>query len=183
MGNLLSVQLQSNDGRIHVCEHCGYATMQRAAMRHHKSYMCRHRPDSRYRSGTSTVTLSAAPQASHLHSDSHGCSGCDGYHDHDDDYQVDEAFRDAIEQQLQQYMEATGEDLSPEGFEALSDMLLGILENGKSLLSQDPRTGCSTNQLCAPFVCTASAACWHAVDLYSSCDLCHVCASQLNLHV
>lgn len=137
MGNLLSVQQQSNDDRIHICDRCGFWTRHRATLRTHKARLCRINVDGRFRSGTSAITVSAT-QGPHVHDDSGACSGCADEHAADehaaDEYATEadnEQLRDAVNDQLRQYMQDTGDDLPPDMFAALSDLLVGIVGNGE----------------------------------------------------
>lgn len=76
--------------------------------------------------------MSATEPPQHVHDDSGGCSGCDEHaadeHAADRD---DEQLRDAVDDQLQQYLQQTGDDLPADMVAALSDLLVGIMGNGE----------------------------------------------------
>jgi hypothetical protein len=130
MGNLLSVNRVGYDGRIHICSRCGWSTPNRTALRVHLAYQCRIQSDGRWKRGSRTVTLSAQPagqQSSHDHHHE-GCSGCE---DQEPGQWDDEDLLAAINEQLQQLQEETGEQLCTEATAALADLLVGIMGNGK----------------------------------------------------
>ena len=67
-----------------------------------------------------------------MHSDSAGgCSGCEHAADEHAAERDDEQLRDAVDDQLWQYLQQTGDDLPPHMAAALSDLLVGIIGNGE----------------------------------------------------
>ena len=127
MGNVLSQYHRSSDERIHICDRCGYWTRHKSALRVHTLHACR-RSDGRFKTGRSAVTLDEPEHHhAHAHGPDTGCSACDGESDQYDD----DILRDAVQEQLEQYVAATGDDLSPDAVAGLSDLLVGIMGNGK----------------------------------------------------
>jgi hypothetical protein len=127
MGNVISA-----DASVYQCDQCNFCTTRRYQLRWHKANNCAQtsqKTDLRRRNTPASVILTPPP--SHDHSDhSHphdGCSGCD---DHDDMWQHEE-LRMEVEDQVQAYMEAAGEELAPETLAEVSDLLLGVITNGE----------------------------------------------------
>lgn len=144
MGNLLSVHQQGHDGRLHICDRCGFQATHKTALRVHRAHQCRLREDGRYVHARASVTLR---RPAHSHTDQQqqhdGHEHLDHGHEHHhhgqdccDEEQLDqtdsEQLRNAINEQVQQYMQETGEELCPESAAALADLLLGIMCNGKT---------------------------------------------------
>lgn len=130
MGNFLSIHQQRDDGRLHICDQCGFWTTNKAALRLHRAHMCRWQPDGRYVHLGRAVTLSNTPTAHQQHDHQHdeGCSGCFDEHTEQRD---DEQLRNDVDEELQRYMQETGGALPPEAAAALSDFLVGIIGNGE----------------------------------------------------
>lgn len=128
MGNAFSLLYNYAD-RIHVCDRCGYWTKHKSSLRIHKSHGCRLRTDGRFSTGQSAVTLDDCPSSHHQHDHAHpdDCGACEDSAAREDDEQL----REAVDAQLQHYMEVSGEQLSPDAAAGLADLLVGILGNGE----------------------------------------------------
>lgn len=73
----------------------------------------------------------SAPGAAHHHTHhGHGepCSGCA---DDEQCFDEDAELRQAVDEQLQQYLDCTGDDLPEDVLAGLSDLLVGVMQNGE----------------------------------------------------
>lgn len=145
MGNLLSVHRSGFDGRLHICDRCGWHTSNKTALRIHIAHQCHIRPDGRWKHGSRRVAFPGELHPHQHYQHQHeGCSGCEEEHNGQWD---DEELRAAINEELEQLQRDTGEELPPEAAAALADLLVGIMGNGRFLPA-----GCACISCCVVFV-------------------------------
>ena len=166
MGNAFSA-----DAAVYKCDKCEKCFTRRYQLQVHKAHQCAVVQADRRRKHTPTsVTLTAPPTCAdhsshhHHHHPDDDCSGCEGHEEQWDD----EELRLAVESQVQAFMEATGEEWAPETLAELSDLLLGVVTNGKCQLQTRPASlgGLNTQLSVTKVLETAQYCCRAPLHLY-----------------
>lgn len=141
MGNAFSTAYDADD-RIHICNRCGWFWHKdKSRVRMHQAFGCKR--DARYKGGNSTVSISG--RRHHQHHQHSACDACE----HDAAHDADEQLREAVDAQLEHFIQTTGAELSKDDVAGLSDMLVGILGNGEDIKSRSCEIGVIS-------VCTAA---------------------------